>query len=164
MNWEAIGAVGEAVGAAGVIISLLYLAVQIRGDARAKRMATSHDQSVATAGVQLAIANNPNLAELYFRGIHDFASLNGAELPRFSSLLSHIFRMWEDQLLQWTEGHFDPRVWHGIDAAIRDFCSLPGMQGWWKTRSHWYSDQFQAFIEKKTAEQRAPTMYGESTA
>ena len=37
MNWEAIGAVGEAVGAAGVIISLLYLAVRIRGDARARR-------------------------------------------------------------------------------------------------------------------------------
>ena len=30
VNWEAIGAVGEVVGALGVIVSLSYLAAQIR--------------------------------------------------------------------------------------------------------------------------------------
>ncbi len=30
MNWEAIGAVGEVLGAIGVIVTLGYLAVQIR--------------------------------------------------------------------------------------------------------------------------------------
>jgi hypothetical protein len=29
MNWEAIGSIGEAVGAIGVIVSLLYLATQM---------------------------------------------------------------------------------------------------------------------------------------
>ena len=30
MNWEAVGAIGEVVGALGVIATLLYLAIQIR--------------------------------------------------------------------------------------------------------------------------------------
>ena len=30
MNWEAIGAIGEIVGVAGVIVTLIYLAAQIR--------------------------------------------------------------------------------------------------------------------------------------
>ena len=30
MNWEAIGAIGEITGATGVIISVAYLAIQIR--------------------------------------------------------------------------------------------------------------------------------------
>ena len=30
MNWEAIGAIGELLGALGVVITLVYLAVQIR--------------------------------------------------------------------------------------------------------------------------------------
>ena len=164
MNWEAIGAVGEVLGAAGVIISLLYLAVQIRGDALAKRAATTHDQSIATANVLLSIANNSGLAELYFRGIHDLASLNGAELPRFSALLGHTCRMWEDEFFQWNEGHLDLRLWHGYDAAIGDFFSFPGVQAWWKTRSHWHSEQFQSFIERKLSEQREPTMYSEPAA
>ena len=35
MNWEALGAIGEIVGAVGIIITLVYLAVQIRSSARA---------------------------------------------------------------------------------------------------------------------------------
>ena len=34
MNWEAIGAVAEIIGAAAVMISLVYLAVQIRHTVR----------------------------------------------------------------------------------------------------------------------------------
>jgi len=164
MNWDAIGAVGEAVGAAGVIISLLYLAVQIRGDARAKRATMTHAQSQANAGFASILATGPEVAELYSRGVQDFAVLRGAELIRFSALMIHMFRLYEDQFFQWTEGDFDPHVWHGLDAAISDFCSLPGLQAWWKTRSHWFSEQFQALIEGKIAEGRTPAMYGEATA
>jgi hypothetical protein len=164
MNWEAIGAVGEAVGAAGVIISLLYLALQIRGDARAKRTATTHEQSLASREVLLSIANNPGLADLFLRGLNDFALLSGVEVPRFSSLLGQICRQWENQFFQWSEGHFDLRVWRGLEASVDDFFAFPGAQAWWKTRSHWYSDQFRALIEEKIASGRAPTMYGGSTA
>ena len=34
MNWEAIGAIGEILGAAGVIITLIYLSGQIRQNNR----------------------------------------------------------------------------------------------------------------------------------
>jgi hypothetical protein len=47
MNWEAIGAVGETVGALAVLVTLVYLAVQIRQNTKAVRAAavdstTSH--------------------------------------------------------------------------------------------------------------------------
>ena len=45
MNWEAIGAVGEVLGALGVIATLSYLAVQIRQNTRTVRSAT-HQASV----------------------------------------------------------------------------------------------------------------------
>ena len=34
MNWEAIGAVGETVGGIGVIVTLIYLAIQVRQNTR----------------------------------------------------------------------------------------------------------------------------------
>jgi hypothetical protein len=73
-------------------------------------------------------------------------------------------RTWEDQFFQWSEGHLDLRMWPGIKASAGDIFAFPGVQAWWKTRSHWYSDQFQAFIEDKIASGKAPTMYGEATA
>jgi hypothetical protein len=38
MNWEAIGAIGEIVGATAVVASLLYLAVQMRRNAQEARV------------------------------------------------------------------------------------------------------------------------------
>ena len=37
MNWEAIGAIGEIVGAAAVVFSLTYLALQLRANTRTMR-------------------------------------------------------------------------------------------------------------------------------
>ena len=38
MNWEAVGALAEGLGAIGVIVSLLYLASQVRTNTRASRV------------------------------------------------------------------------------------------------------------------------------
>lgn len=55
MSWEAIGAIGEVVGAAGVIASLIYLAVQIRQNTRSVEAATyqSVAESLADASYRL---------------------------------------------------------------------------------------------------------------
>jgi len=37
MNWEAIGAIGEIVGAVAVVVTIGYLAVQIRQNTRSVR-------------------------------------------------------------------------------------------------------------------------------
>ena len=39
MDWEAIGAVGEIVGAAGVLVTLAYLATQIKLSRQSDRIA-----------------------------------------------------------------------------------------------------------------------------
>ena len=38
MNWDAIAAIAEGLGALGVIASLLYVAVQVRQNTRASRV------------------------------------------------------------------------------------------------------------------------------
>ncbi len=43
MNWDAIGAIGEIVGAAAVFASLVYLAMQILNQNRESRMSAMHD-------------------------------------------------------------------------------------------------------------------------
>jgi hypothetical protein len=112
----------------------------------------------------LSVANNAGLADIFLRGLNDFTSLSGAEVPRFSSLLGQICRQWDNQFFQWSEGLLDLQVWHGLEASVADIFAFPGTQAWWNTRAHWYSDQFRALIEEKIASGAAPTMYAESTA
>ena len=162
MNWDAIGAVGEVVGAAGVIASLLYLAVQIRGDARARRAATVHEQSAAFQDLLRTLATDESLAPVYLRGVRDLGSISDTELVRFSSVMGFMFRVFEEAYFQWKGGHLDGQAWHGFEAPISDMIAYPGVREWWSTRSHWYSSQFQGLVRDKLAEASGPTMYRES--
>src|SRR5262245_45229786 len=58
------------------------------------------------------LAEQPHLSELYYRGIQDFESLEGAELVRFTIIMSQLFRNYEDAYYGQLEGHLDARVWH----------------------------------------------------
>lgn len=49
MNWAAIQAVAEAIGAIVVVASLIYLAIQVRQNTRAVRVAT-YDGMVQASG------------------------------------------------------------------------------------------------------------------
>ena len=61
--WDAIGAVGELVGAGAVVATLFYLVVQVRqsnGLARRSEMNTGQDQ---ISRWRMALASNRQLAE-----------------------------------------------------------------------------------------------------
>ena len=88
MNWEAISAIGQLVGALAVVISLIYLAREVRSNARASRLASMRSVSDAFNRWIQQLAEYPHLAELYYRGIHDFESLEGPDFVRFSALMN----------------------------------------------------------------------------
>jgi hypothetical protein len=113
VNWEAISAIGQLVGALAVVISLLYLAREVRSSARATRVASMHSLPDKFTRWTQQLADQPHLSELYYRGIHDFESLEGAELVRFSVIMHRLFRNYEDAYYAKLEGHLDARVWHG---------------------------------------------------
>ena len=68
MNWEALGAIGEIVGAVAVVLTLGYVAVQLRQNTRVVRSGTEQAQADAHTGCLSLIAQDPDLTRLYLRG------------------------------------------------------------------------------------------------
>src|SRR5262245_46556297 len=140
VNWEAISALGQLVGALAVVISLIYLANEVRSNTRATREASMRwVQDNYTQWVR-QVSGHPDLSELYYRGIHDFESLEGVELVRFSGLMVELFRRSEEMYYLRLQGHLEPYVWNGLEASMRDFNRYPGVQAWWRFRSSWFSE------------------------
>jgi hypothetical protein len=108
------------------------------------------------------LAENAEFGDLYYRGMRDFESIQGADLPRFSGLMDHLFRIYEDMYYQNLEGHLDPRVWRGFEAPMRDIIAYRGAQAWWRTRSHWFSKEFQDFIDGLARAAKPPSLYREA--
>ena len=160
-NWDAINAIAQSAGALGVIISLLYLAFQVREDARSRRAATIHEQVEAHANALHSIATNGDLAGIFVRGLASLDGLDAVERTRFSGMLGYLFLNFEDSYFQHREGHLDDRVWNGIAVPLRELLAYDGVRAWWGTRSHHYGAQFQSYVTSLIAEGRKPNMYPE---
>jgi hypothetical protein len=71
MNWDAIGALAETIGALAVVISLIYLAVQIRSGTKALRT-TLRDSAFRYLGEwKYVLSADPELPWLFKRGLRN---------------------------------------------------------------------------------------------
>src|SRR5947199_7389586 len=148
----------------GVIVSVIYRAQQIRSNARQTRLASMRTMSDAFNQWLQSLAENAEFGDLYYRGMRDFESIQGPDLPRFSALMDHLFRIYEDMYYQKLEGHLDPRVWRGFEGPMRDIIAYPGAQAWWRSRSHWFSEEFADFVNELERAAGPPALYREQAA
>ena len=146
MNWEAIGAIGELAGAGAVVVSLLYLGVQIKRQNIESRFAAVHELVNETNIVFGSAAENKEVAEIWLKGIENFDSLDNVEKVRFLGDLSRTFRSTEGLLYLKLRGRPDPKVWKGMDQSTRDLCKCSGVKSFWSMRSHWYTDELNEYI------------------
>ena len=68
MDWGAIAAVGEILGAVAVVVTLLYLAKQIRQSSKAVEVTALRDSTDHWNHWSELVASSPGLAEIVARG------------------------------------------------------------------------------------------------
>lgn len=148
MNWEMIGAVGEVCGAIAVVLSLLYLARQVRDSALQDRR--NQYTSINRDFVQFthATSRDQSLAEVVFRGMLDRSSLSPAEQYRYNAALLGLFRAQEAMFHYHREGGVHDWGFESYRATMIDLMGLPGIQAYWKDRRHWFSTEFQGEVDK----------------
>jgi hypothetical protein len=99
MNWEAISAIGEIIGAISVVITLFYLAIQLRQNtsqvkhsAVATEIAAYQDMIGRISELNgLRIASS-ELADLILKGASDLESLSDSERSRYISWNASLIR------------------------------------------------------------------------
>ena len=133
------------VGAIAVVISLIYLAREIRRNANLARQS-----SVNTLNGWLGqIAQNPHLAELYDRGSCDLDSLEGGDRQSYNALMMQLFHIFGEMYHQQLEGELDPRLWHECETPMRDLINArPGLQVWWRLHSKWFGEEFVNYVNQ----------------
>ncbi len=88
MNWDAISAVAEVVGLAAVVISVVYLALQIRQQTSEIRTAAIHKVTQNfTDSVTPYL--DPQVSDLWARGTKDFDGLTEGERIQMISVIHH---------------------------------------------------------------------------
>lgn len=132
MNWEAIGAVGETLGAVAVVISLIYVAIQIRQNTHETRMHRTQSLVSANSDVNFQMANNKQLADIFQAGVLDFQQLPGSEQMRFGALTFSAFNRYSFAYHQFLNGQLEEIFWDVIERELLVFLNLPGAHAWWE--------------------------------
>jgi len=142
VSWEAIGAIGEVVGAIGVIATLGYLAVQIRQNTASVRASTLQDMSEAAAGWHDLLASNDDLAGIFVKGTGDLETLTPGERLRFNFAMMAFLRRVESFRRQESRNRVSLADWGGIRASCLSVMSQPGSRLWWAEHSGRFNPDF----------------------
>lgn len=156
MNWEAVAAVAELIGAIGVIGSLVYLGKQIKAssdtvDQNTKALISNRDISsnefaLAVNGPQI---ENAELAALTLKGHTQPHELSGVERYRYNLVLSTIFESHQTFFIQQGSGSVSPELWGYYSKVFDGLCQFPGVSEWWKHNRSRFDPSFAEYIDAK---------------
>lgn len=139
MNWDAIGAVAELIGALGVILSLVYLALQVRQsgsqveqNTAALRSSTYHAIVQAQATFNALILQNENLADLTARGRRDYESLTDDERRLFNVHIANLLQIFSACQYHYESCLLPKDEWRGFRNFLGFTLQSSGVRASWQ--------------------------------
>lgn len=136
MNWDAVGAIGAVIGGVAVVVTLGFLAIQIRQSERTQREANAIARSAVIDKVfeefstlWLFLAADPEITRIWIAGCAG-ETLEEIEAERFRQLATtHLtmFGIWGER-----SSVFDPEMRDYSAAALQEQLDLhPGLRPVW---------------------------------
>ena len=148
MTWDAIAAVGELLGAVGVIASLVYVARQVRSSGYQARQAAIQSVVNKMNDVWNVMASG-GTADLWTRGSRGLIHLDGeSEIVQYSALMLSLFRPYEELFHYRVDGQMEDWTWESISSVCHSIIGTPGFQEWWERRDAWFSSDFQEHVRE----------------
>lgn len=146
MNWDALSAIAETIGAVGVIATLGYLAVQVRQNTRAIR-AQTYDSFVSQfRNWNEPMRYEPRMAERFHDLMEDVESLSPAEQRHAIHILFDFTRLAENLHYQYREGMLSEAVWRGWENTFRAYLSAPGFTWYLEKRRSFFAPAFNEWV------------------
>lgn len=150
MTIEEFGVIAEITGAVATVITLLYLAVQVRENTRITRSQSAQSSQSRNDLYATALAENPQLADVFHRGLIDFNSLNDGERIQLTFLFSMIVGVVEGEFDEVRRGIGDASHLERSMGGIVGLMKTPGGLHYWETfgEAGGYDSGFRAFVDK----------------
>lgn len=138
-EWNAVSAIASVVGVVGGLISLTFLVLEVRHNAKATEGGTVQSLMDLEVVVFELLASN---APLYLKGCADLTVLNEQEIFQFDKLVSAQMSLYYSAYVQYQEGLIGEAMWRAYSATIRDYLKKPGFVEIWRATEAMYPKEF----------------------
>ena len=147
-NWASVA---EIIGAAAVVISLVYVGIQVNDGAGAARSAAANDVNVALQEWYMEVGSDHQTSSLLYRGLVSEEALPDAEDFQFLMMTHGFFLAVQNSYLLAQEGTIDEELRNSLRFAIDGVRNLPGMKRYWRQRKSYLHAGFTDWVEEITA-------------
>ena len=133
MNWDAIGAIAESLGAFGVILSVLYLAYEVRSNTHTMRADAGTRSQMEWSRYNIMISEHRDRDAIvrFFDPNEKLENFSEQERVAITFTMRAFAQQTEAQYFQYQAKMLDPEVWQ---ARLTTFCGLvqfPAIAEWW---------------------------------
>ncbi|KPK57582.1 MAG: hypothetical protein AMS21_11300 [Gemmatimonas sp. SG8_38_2] len=152
MDLSQLADLGELVGGVAVVLSLVYLAAQIRQNTRTVRASTLHQNTELWSSLFLRLAE-PDLARAYVAGMAGQQDIKPLQYTQFFFVCRGMFLAFENQYYQMRHGVLDPAAYAGYERSIStQLLAFRGFRLWWEMNRSVFSPEFVDHVDAMVAD------------
>jgi hypothetical protein len=148
VDLDSLAKLGEFVGGFFVVVSLVYLAHQVRQNTRSLRTENYARVLERMSTVQSRLSVDAELNRIVTIGAESPDRLTRSERVRFSWALYELFGAAEFMYLQAQERALPEAVWERWEASLVWWLSHPGMRAWWSAKPAAMAANFEDFVRE----------------
>ncbi len=113
MTLQDLANIGELVGGLAVVLSLVYVGLQIRQNTTAVRLATAQAVHDNYAAWYTNLSADADLNQIVIKGLKDYSSLEETEKAQFIDTFMAFSSYSQNAYYQWRQGSLSPQLWVG---------------------------------------------------
>ncbi len=148
MNIQDLGSLGEFIAAVAVVVSLAYVAVQIRQNTRASRAETVQHLTSSYISILNGLVLNSESTRLLIAGLRSWDELNEEDRIRFSLLMYSVFTAFQNAFHQRRYGTLEDELFEPWHRQLTLYTRRPGVVAWWAYSQSHFTDAFREFVNE----------------
>ncbi len=156
MDIMELGAIGELVGGVAVLVTLIYLAVQVR---QGNKVGSRESYRAWVSEINTVLfepQRNPEFIELFQRANSDWDSLSPRDQGRVNAVYAPLFLLFQEVFAQSEKGDVDEHLTRQLDTIAATIVQMPGTATWWRLNARLYPPSFYAHMDDLLASEDCP--------
>ena len=146
MNWDAIGALSELLGATAVVVSIIYLALQVRQNSSHVR-SSGYQMAAQSANHFLeSLSAHPDALKVFHAAQESYDGLDDDDQLVARTVFLQLFIYYEALFYQYEDRVVDLDIWEGRRKMMLNLLQMPGVASWWGTWRPIFGAKFQSYV------------------
>jgi hypothetical protein len=149
INWDAISAIGESLGAVAVVVSLVYLGRQLSHNTEMIRVAVATETLEIDHTIILPIIESEEFAEIWLKGDHRLNELSEANMQRLLIFERRAFTLWHHNFQLRSQKFVSDDTWYYQNGMIQFLSHREAVRQAWSIFKVTYEPPFQEYVDEQ---------------